>query len=85
MSVYHKDTRQKIKIKDKSRAKDKRQPPALPPPLPTSLKLRRSKKATVVKESYGGQRKEKDKRKPYLDFWTIEPSMFLSSPDSLIR
>jgi len=54
MSVYHKDTRQKIKIKDKSRAKDKRQ-------------------------------KEKDKRKPYLDFWTIEPSMFLSSPDSLIR
>ncbi|OFY60654.1 MAG: hypothetical protein A2Y71_03410 [Bacteroidetes bacterium RBG_13_42_15] len=30
-------------------------PPSLPPPLPPSLKLRWSKKATEVKESFGGQ------------------------------
>ena len=39
------------------RAQSAELPPSLLPSLPPSLKLRWSKKATVVKESYGGQRK----------------------------
>jgi len=43
--------------------KTKDNPPSLQPTLQPSLKLRLSKKATVVKESFGVLRKKKDKSK----------------------